>query len=203
MRMAYWMRIAVGALLGAGALVGLWLGPGIGWLTATVAALAALIGFLGSYFVVSADRPAEGYEQVLFDRPNTLVALALVVVFAGAGFGTGLLGGDSGPDPADNVYALRADYQAASDAWGVDSPAEDTLATLETLRTESDLIAGELALLPEGDVRTHLEAANDAIAFSIDALKVCAQKETRSCIEARINAADAESALQKYAALAG
>ena len=204
MKMAYWMRIAVGAVLGLVGLVALWLTLGVAWLTALGAVLLALVGFLGSYFVVSADRPEEGYEQVLFDRPNTLVSVVMIVLFAGAGVGSGLLGGGetAPPGPSDNVYALRAGYLGAADGWMKDAPKDDTLATLAGLREESDRIAIELEALPEGDERTNLEAANDALAFAIDSLKVCAEQEQRSCMDARLNAADAEAALQTYAALA-
>jgi len=202
MKMAYWMRIAAGAVLGLIALAALWLTVGIAWLTALVATLVALLGFLGSYFVVSADRPEEGYEQVLFDKPNTIVSVLMIVLFAGAGVGSGFLGGESAPPgPSDYVYSLRASYLTTAAAWTADASKDETLATLDELRAESDRIALDLEALPEGDARTHLEAANDALAFAVDSLKICAEAEQRSCLDARLNAADAESALQRFAAL--
>ncbi|HUR68993.1 MAG TPA: hypothetical protein VM370_07075 [Candidatus Thermoplasmatota archaeon] len=204
MKLPYWSRILIGALLGLGALAASWLVLGIPWVTAAAAALLAPVGFLGSYFLVSADRPEEGYEQVLFDRPNTIAAVAMILLFAGAGVGTGLLSSADAPaSPADNMFALRNGYLAASTAWGKDAQKDATVATLGELRTESDRIAAEIEALPEGDARTHLETANDAMAFAIDALKGCAEKEQRSCMDARLNAADAEAALEKYKALAG
>lgn len=205
MKMAYWMRIGTGAFLGIAAVVGLWLAVGIVWLTALVAVLVAIVGFLGSFFVVSADRPEEGYEQVLFDRSNMIVTVLFLVLFAGAGIGTGFLGADAAPpDPADPVYALRADYLRTADAWseGADADPDVTLAEVSGLRTESDRVAMELEALADDDARTHLAAANDALAFALDALKDCAEQGEHRCLDARLNAADAESALQRYAGLA-
>jgi hypothetical protein len=204
MQMAYWMRIAVGAILGVVALLALWPTLGIAWVTALVAALLAAIGFLGSYFVVSADRPEEGYEQVLFDKPNTLVAAALVVLFAAAGVGTGFLPGASAEPlpPADYVFALKGDYQAAYDGWTKeDAEKEATLARIAQLRAESDRIAAyDLATLPEGGERQNLTLANDAYAFALDALKACVDADSRSCVDARVRAADGEFALQRLVA---
>ncbi|HET6405262.1 MAG TPA: hypothetical protein VFH78_11495, partial [Candidatus Thermoplasmatota archaeon] len=79
--MPYWVRIALGAVLGLATALALWLLVGTPWVTATAASLLAAIGFLGSYFIWSADRLDEGYEQVLFDRPNTIVSAVLIATF--------------------------------------------------------------------------------------------------------------------------
>lgn len=200
-RPGFWARVAAGAVLGLLALVPLWLFVGIGWLTALAGALAAAIGFLGSYFVVSADRPDEGYEQVLFDKPNTIVAAVLLVGFALAGVGTGFLGGDEVPTTADRVHMLRADYQRAADAFTKDEAnATDTQAAIAALREESDRVALELEALPEDDARAALIAANDALALAMDALTECTNAVQDECMNARLLAADAQAALQRYAA---
>ena len=196
--MPYWIRILIGALLGLAAAVALWLFVGIAWLTATVAALLAAVGFLGSYFIWSADRLPE-YEQVLFDRPNTIVTAVLLVTFAAAGFGTGFLGGSGGDlTPTDRVAILYADYQHVADAYTSDeADAETTIAALTDLRVESDRIALEVEALPEGDERDNLASANDALALAMDSLKACAGGENGQCLDARLFAADAKTALDK------
>lgn len=200
--MPYWMRIAIGAVLGLVALLALWPTLGITWLTATVAALLAPVGFLASYFIWSADRPDEGYEQVLFDKPNTIVTLAMILVFAGAGLGTGFLGGESAPTPADRVAALRNQYQGTSDAITAgDLAGEDATAAIAALREESDRIAVELETLEETDANKKLIEANDDLAFAMDALKECAGGDRGKCVDARVSAADAQSALNEYADL--
>lgn len=198
--MPYWVRILIGAILGLSAAIALWLFVGIAWLTAAVAALLAVLGFLGSFFVWSADRLPE-YEQVLFDRPNTIVASVLVVAFAAAGFGTGFLG-DSGSSaaltPAERVSFLYADYQGAADAFtSQEADADATTARIAELRLESDRIALELEALPEGEERDNLVAANDALALAMDALTACAAGDKTQCLDARFSAADAKSALDK------
>lgn len=197
--MPYWLRVAMGAILGLFAAGALWLLVGIPWLTATVAALLAAGGFLGSYFVWSADRLPE-YEQVLFDRPNTIVASVLIVAFAAAGIGTGFLGaGAPAPmAPEDRVAFLYADYQHAADAFTKqEADAEATIATMEELRVESDRIALELEALPGSEVRDHLVEANDMLALAMDSMKACASGEKSQCMDARLTAADAKAALER------
>lgn len=195
--MPYWARISIGAVFGLVAAVCLWLFVGIAWLTAVAAALVAAVGFLGSYFVWSADRLPE-YEQVLFDRPNTLVAAVLVVAFAGLGFGTGYLGDDAPPTPADRVHMLYNAYQNNADAFAKQElDAEALVATLDALRVESDRVALELEALPEGDERDALTAANDALALAMDAMKACAGGTSGECMNARLSAADAQAALER------
>lgn len=198
--MPYWARILIGIVLGFAAAIALWLFVGIAWLTATLAALLAGLGFLGSFFIWSADRLPE-YEQVLFDRRNSLVAGVLIVAFAAAGFGTGFLGGSGSLAPLapiERVSFLYADYQGAADAFtSQTADAEATTARIADLRIESDRIALELEALPEGEERDNLVAANDALALAMDALTACAAGEKPQCMDARFLAADAKSALDK------
>jgi hypothetical protein len=207
MKMAYWMRIALGALLGLGALVGLWLGPGIGWLTAIVASLVALLGFLGSYFVVSADRPSEGYEQVLFDKPNTLVAIVLALTFAGAGFSTGFLGRSDAPSSVgERATLLYAQYQSDANAYSAaqdkDAAKDAALAQMTTLRGDSDLLNVDIEALPEGDTqKTDLMKANDDLAIAIDSMVACIGGDLEACKAARFAAADVQSSLGRLGLL--
>lgn len=197
--MPYWVRILIGAVLGLVAAVALWLFVGIAWLTATVAALLAAVGFLGSYFIWSADRLPE-YEQVLFDRPNVIVTGVLVLALAGAGFGTGFLGGGSAPEltPAERVSALYASYQNSADAFTAKELDADALnETMADLRMESDRIAAELEALPEGEERDNLVIVNDALALAMDSMKACAGGDKAQCRDARLSAADAKSTLDK------
>lgn len=201
--MPYWLRIAIGAGLGAAAGIALWLFVGIAWVTATGAALLAAIGFLGSYFVWSADRLPE-YEQVLFDRPNTIVAGVLVVAFALAGVGTGLLGGDAAPPtPAESVSILYARYQNGADAF-VSKTADGaaTTALLDELAAESQRLAPEIAALPDSSARAALIEANEHLASAIGALKACVAGESAKCLDARISAADAVNAIERAAGAA-
>lgn len=200
MRPGYWLRITTGIVLGLAALVALWLLVGLTWLTATVAALVAPLVFLGSYFVVSADKPEEGYEQVLFDKPNSVVSLVMVVVFALAGVGTGFLGAaDAPPGPADELYALRAEYQTVADAYASDSAdGPTTIDAVNALRDRLDPIARSLAELPDGEAKTALVDASDALAQAMVSLKTCAGGESEKCLDARISMADVQAALSRY-----
>jgi len=85
--MRYPVRIAIGAGLGLAAVVGFHFVFARWWVGALIAALLGLVGFLGSFFIWSADRLDEGYEQVLFDLKNNIVSLVLVLVLVGASFG--------------------------------------------------------------------------------------------------------------------
>lgn len=204
MRPGYWLRITTGIILGLVALIALWLLVGLTWLTAAVAALVAPLAFLGSYFVVSADRPEEGYEQVLFDKPNTLVSAVMIVAFALAGVGTGFMGGsDAPPGPADALYALRADYQAVSDAFAAEeADGPTTIDAVNTLRDRLDPITRELEALPDGEGKTALIEASDALAQAMVQLKTCAGGESDKCLDARISMADMQAALERYRQLA-
>lgn len=198
--MPYWMRIALGALLGIAAALALWLLVGTPWLTASVGALLAAVGFLGSYFVWSADRLDEGYEQVLFDRPNTIVAALLVVAFAAAGLGTGLLVSEPAPLTTEQrVRALYVDYHALARSHAEGTEPAETNASLDALRIESDRLAIEIEALADADERAALTAANDALALAMDSLKACAGGDRSQCVDARVFAAEAQSALARLA----
>ncbi|HVM46145.1 MAG TPA: hypothetical protein VM582_09440, partial [Candidatus Thermoplasmatota archaeon] len=200
--MPYWVRISLGVVLGLASAAALWLLVGVAWITALVAALLAAIGFLGSYFIWSADRLDEGYEQVLFDRPNTIVTLLLIAGFALAGTGTAFIDlSDPPPTPEQRLKALYARYQSAADAHtSRTAEAATTLEKLAELRVESDRVHLEVEALPESPKRAALEKANDALALAIDAMQACVAGEREQCIEARILASDVTLALERLSA---
>lgn len=201
-RLPYWVRIAFGAFLGIATLVALWLLVGRAWLTATVAALLAPIGFLGSYFAFSADRPEEGHEQVLFDKPNTIVSGVMIALFAFAGIGTAFVGGAAEePSTAERVSQLYNVYQNNAIAFTKQElDAEALTAILDELRAESDRLALEIGALPEGAARGALATVNDALALAIDAMKLCAAGTGDECVNARLFASDAQAALERRSA---
>lgn len=167
--MPYWQRVVLGFLMGLLALLGLWYFVGISWLTAAVAGLVAPLVFLGSFFLFSADRPDEGYEQVLFDRPNTLLALAMIVLMAGAGVASGHL--DVGPSAAASgrgMDALVKDYQAAYASYQ-----KGEIAGAE-LGARLDALLAELDGFPEGKPREWL-------AKTLQASKACAGAGSLEC----------------------
>lgn len=202
--MSYWVRITIGVVLGLAAALLTWQFVGIPWATALAAALLAPVGFLGSYFLWTADRPEEGYEQVLFDRPNTIVAAIMLVCFALAGMGTGFLGagGASPPTPADDLYAMRADYQRISDAYSAGtSEGEATIELLNALRAEADPLYERIEALPDGDATNALIDAWDYLTLAMTQLKTCAGGEEAKCLDARISASEVQSALARYGEL--
>lgn len=201
--MPYWVRITIGVVLGVLAAVLLWLFVGITWVTALVAALLAPIGFLGSYFIWSADRLPE-YEQVLFDRPNTIVSLVLIVGFALAGVGTGFLGGsDAPPTPADELYAMRAEYQGISDSIVAKSLEGDAaIAAINDLRAKADPLGVTIEALPADEDKDALVDAYDYLTTAMTQLKDCAKGDSGKCLEARISNSEVQTALERYSELA-
>jgi len=199
MRMPYWMRIVLGTALGLGALYALWRFVGITWITASASALVAAMGFLGSYFLWSADRPEEGYEQVLFDRPNTILSTILILAFAGLGVGSGFLpSGSAAPTPADDLYAMRAEYQSISDGYVQETlDAEAATEALNDLRAEADVVLDRLEALPADARKDLLIEAYDHLTQAILYLKTCASGQPEKCVDARLAAADAEAALAR------
>lgn len=199
--MPYWVRIAIGAVLGLVAAVLLWLFVGVPWVTALAAAILAPLGFLATYFVWSADRLPE-YEQVLFDRPNTLVSAGMLVAFALAGLGTGFLGGagEAAPTPADELAAMQTEYQSISDAFADKSAdAEATTAALNELRSAADPLYARIEALPDGDGKTALVDAWDYLTLAMTQLKTCAGGDEAKCVDARISASEVQGALARYA----
>ena len=210
MRMAYWTRILIGALLGAAALGALWYLTGITWATAAAAALLAPVGFLGSYFVWSADRPEDGYEQVLFDRPNTLVSAVMIVAFATLGIFSGVvpLAAEAPPaaalrTPAEGVAALQSEFDAISAAYDAgEKDSDQTVDALLALREKADAVGDEIDALPDGEPKDALVEAYDWVGQAIIQMKECAAGREDKCEAAQTSMADAKAALRTYRALA-
>lgn len=134
--MPYWQRVVLGALLGLFAVMALWYFVGITWLTAAIGGLVAPLVFLGSFFLFSADRPDEGYEQVLFDKPNTILAVGMIVVFAGLGVASGFVEIDASVGGRE-MSALASEFQTARDEYEAGTLApEDGAAQMDALLAE-------------------------------------------------------------------
>lgn len=104
MPMNWWARVGIGAGLGLGTTLGSafflegWMIP------AAAGAAIAAIGFLATFFIFNPDiaptpEYPEGYEQVLFDKPNIIASSALVVLMVSLAFFV-RFDVDPGPDPA-------------------------------------------------------------------------------------------------------
>lgn len=204
--MRYFVRVVLGAVLGlvAVALLG-YLGVRW-WIGAAAGALLGAIGFLGSFFLWTADRPQEGYEQVLFDMPNNVVSLVLVVVMVGASFGAGALlhRGPSAPsitpeqaasmdgahDNLTHIYnaMMSGNYTTSAAASDVDG---QVVAIQTALKALPPTAKGDLLL-----------AAADALHTALKGIDAC--KDAADCsLAARVAKADAARAkdpLDQYAA---
>ena len=200
--MPYWLRVTIGVILGVTGAVLMWLVVGKTWMTATVGAILAPLGFLLTYFIWSADRPADGYEQVLFDRPNTIVSVVLLATLGLAGVGTGFLGHASGPPSvADQTAALYAHYQSASDAYSKKSAdGAATTAKVAQLRTEAATLATAIDAMPDSNAKTALKAAAASLTSAMDSLDACIGGSNGKCVDARLAAADAQSAITRATA---
>lgn len=194
--MRYVVRVVLGAFLGLLAVVSLgWIGLSW-WIGATAGALLALAGFLGSFFVWSADRPEEGYEQVLFDLPNNAVAATMIVAFVGLAFAGGhWLGGASAPaEDAAAALARSQDSQALfilNQYYDPQGPQLDAAATQEAQATVKALQAA-LAGAPDSEGKASRVQMVDNLAKGLDAWTACGHKAP--CLDAQFAFLDAQRA---------
>ena len=104
MPMNWWARVGIGGGLGLVTTLGSaffldgWMIP------AAAGAAVAAIGFLATFFIFNPDiaptpEYPEGYEQVLFDKPNNIASGALIVLMLTLAFFV-RFDVDPGPDPA-------------------------------------------------------------------------------------------------------
>lgn len=209
--MRYLVRVAIGLLLGALVAVPLAMFVHVLWWAAGFGALAAAVGFLGSFFLWTADRPASGddpgYEQVLFDRPNTLVSLGLVLVLAGSVVGYGVVAASSlSPEVEAALAQVEADQarlDALAAAYGKAStehaegkrPGADISSDLVVVRIDARKLAADVKAYEHPAELAALDAAlakgADAMASAIDALNKCVMGDEAMCVEARVAYADA------------
>lgn len=209
--MKYGLRVGIGVVLGAALAVGLTAWLGTWWIGALAGGLGGPLAFLATFFIWSADRPEEGYEQVLFDRPNTVLSGLLLVAFVALAYGTGALW-PSGPSLSPEEQAALAqmdesrgalaqlsnDYGAANDAFTKGEAPGDLAPKLQAAK---DARAAVQAMQPPGsmaDLKAALMKAASAVEGSFDALGKCVQGDTSACLDARIGHADVVRALQGY-----
>jgi hypothetical protein len=209
--MKYGLRVGIGVVLGAALAVGLttWLDKW--WIGALAGGLGGPLVFLATFFAWSADRPEEGYEQVLFDRPNTLLSGVMLVAFVGLAFGAGwLLSPAAGLSPEEQAALAQmdgsrallgrlADNYAAANAAFIDGQAPGDLAPgLEEAKAAHAALA---ALEPPESLYGHKEPllkAARAVEAAFDALGKCVGGDTSACLDARIGHADVVRGLQGY-----
>jgi thiol:disulfide interchange protein len=196
----YYVRVALGLALGALAVAALAFLGVRWWIGAIAGALLALAGFLGSFFLWSADRPEEGYEQVLFDGRNNVHALLLVALLAGAAFGGAHLhrGASAPPDPA--LATMNKDHDRMVEIYnGVTSPTSP-LDKAATDKAKADLAAiqTDLGNLTASANQKLLVTAAKAEAAALDAYAGCGYKPCQAAQIAGL--LDAHQALNGYAA---
>lgn len=212
--MQFPVRVVVGVLLGALVAIPLALFVHVLWWAAGFGALAAAIGFLGSFFLWTADRPATatdpGYEQVLFDRPNTVVSVVLMLVFAGSVVGYGALSpGGLPPETAAALAQMEADesrladlaaqYQKAAAEHAEGARTGDLISSdLVVVRVEARKLLDELRAAERpaefAVMNATLVKGAEALVAALDALNDCVMGKTEACIDARIAYADVSRA---------
>lgn len=218
--MQYIVRIALGALLGAVVAVPLAIFVHVLWWAAGFGALAAAIGFLGSFFVWSADRAPTatdpGYEQVLFDRPNTIVSAVLMLVLAGSVVGYGLVAASSLPPEVEAALAqvdsdesrlteLASQYKVASDDYlggkrTGDVVSSDLVLTLRDARALAAEVKGHEHPESFAKLDAALAKGVGSLVAAIEALNKCAMGDEPACLDARLAYADVVRAQETLAA---
>lgn len=216
MAMKWFVRLAIGVFLGVAAALGMaffldgWIVP------AAVGALLAVVGFLGSFFVWSADEPPspanpQGYEQVLFDAPNSIASALLIVGVVALAFFV-RFDAPAGPSDAayiaardpllkdletlhDNFAQLRDDYTAgtlAADAFS---------AELQKARTASRELYDEAKLLEPPASRAeevvHVRVAAEQLSAAIESMDLCLGGIESRCQTAADRLSDHEKAFAR------
>lgn len=207
--MKFVVRVALGAALGLAAVVGLSFFMEKWWLVGLVGAVTGVVAFLGSFFVWSADRLDEGYEQVLFDLPNSAISLGLVVVLVGAAFGVGLFGSsESSPklsaEDAAAVAAMGAQREVFHEVLVayLNEPKSASLAEWAT-KADAANVATARITAPDSlaDVHAALLEESKTIMDTLSAQQNCNGGDAAACADARIAAADAARADAKFVEL--
>lgn len=217
MPMKWHVRVSLGAGLGLastlvlGFLLDGWIAP------ASVGALLAVVGFLGSFFVWSADIPPtpenpHGYEQVLFDRPNTVTSGILIAAMVLLGL---FVPFDAEPEVDVSAYlasedAVAADLDAlyvgyanglhAYDAGTVTADAfRDTLTSDRA--TALALLEDARALTPPdayAETAKSLRVAAEQLSASMESMDLCLSGIEPRCQMARDRLADHEAAFDAF-----
>lgn len=190
------MRFLLGVSVGLAALIGLHFAATRWWIGAIASGLVGVLGFLLTFFVWTADRPDEGYEQVLFDGKNSAISVALAVLLVIGGFGLSFVGPhESAVDPStakldglhDKLTRIYNDISASKlDPAGV-------------RKARADITSAQAALadIPPSTPRSLLVKAAAAELAGLDAYEKCGQQ---LCQAATLVLLDAKDPLNKYAA---
>jgi hypothetical protein len=221
--MNYYARVGLGLVLGALAVAALAFFSFAWWIAAAAGALLAILAFLASFFLWTADRPEEGYEQVLFDGPNVVHALVLAAVLVGGAFGTSLFHkGASGPAiPPEELAAVEAlnaqqvvldhalsAYQKAASAFAAKTmDAKSLNSTMKPIATNTTAASDALKGLtvPErlAPLSVALTAQAKALLDALAAEAKCTGGTASACMDARVAAADALAAEKRYVQASG
>jgi hypothetical protein len=193
-------RVAIGASLGAvvlGALV-VFFGART-WALAT-GGLLGPIGFLATFFLWSADRPQDGYEQVLFDRPNIIASIVTLALLVGGGIGAGILLTPHPVDPARVAFdeqhvamaQLAQKYQTDADLYRAKKLTGDPADTFGTHREHAQEIALALQKIELGDTEKldALKAAAAALVTVTGTMEKCVGGDEAACLDARVAMSD-------------
>lgn len=193
--MQYYVRVAIGFVLGAALAAGFALFTGKWVAAGAMGAGVGVAGFLATFFVWSADRLPE-YEQVLFDGRNNLHALGLAALLVGVAFGSvNLYKPDAPVDPV--LLQMDADHDALTHLYNEIQAAKlDDAGVADARKTVAD-VQGHLPDFPEGDHANFLTTAAKAIASALDKYEECGYE---SCQAANLALLDAKRPLNDYAA---
>jgi hypothetical protein len=192
--MRFLARVLLGVTVGLAAILGLHFVFRAWWIGALVGGLAGALMFLATFFVWTADRPEEGYEQVLFDLPNTVVAVALILVLASAGFAGTLFHGKAAPDPAAATMAAEhgALVKVYDDLMAGKLDASGVTAARSTVASAQDALA---KLPPSPDLAKLQAAAKAELTALDDYAGACGMK---LCQTATLDLLDAKDPLDQY-----
>lgn len=206
--MKYGIRLALGVVVGTALAGGLAWFMQPWWLGAVAGGLFGPLVFLGTFFLWSADRPEEGYEQVLFDRPNTVLSVLMTLAFVGLAFGTTFLATGLSPEEqaalarmdgsGATLARLSEDFAAANDAFTKGESPGDLGPKLQEARDAKAAIDGIQASEALAPLKGSLLKAATALESAFDALGKCAAGDTTACLDARLGPVDAARGLQAY-----
>lgn len=209
--MKYGVRVAIGATVGLLLSVGLALWLDAAWIAALAGGLGGPVAFLATFFIWSADRLDEGYEQVLFDKPNSILSGVMLLALVGVALGTGWLAGGPSVDPAHaaalaamgeqegTLAALAAKYETANAAIAAQEDAGDVAGLVTeaaAVRTALDDLEVPADLTPAKDA---LWESASMLEATLGSLEKCVGGDTGACVDARIGYADYTRSLEAYA----
>ena len=198
--MRFVVRIVIGAVLGILALAVMAIFGVRWWIVALTSGLLAPLAFLGTFFLWSADRPDLGYEQVLFDAPNTTFSIIMLVVLAGASFGFTHIhfGGSAAAAIAPTEAAQVALIHIASDAQKQKGAADKgDVKTINAFLLTARAQVAALANVTKTDPA--LQTATDNLSTGLNELGNCAASpQSDACVSAQVDLGGVLRELTKY-----